>query len=146
MMNEGVKILLERIKTNPDEFVREGVYSKWSDLFSMYQDALDPEDVETFKNARNKLIQEHFTQRVMKELLAPEEDDSLGKWFTKPQSVTLSAGQTQGQYTVANTTAVTGTITINQHQEQVKHMEAHLKALQKQKKHQTLFGKLFNYS
>jgi hypothetical protein len=136
-MNEGVKILIERMKTNPEEFVGEGVYSKWSNLFSMYQDALAPEDVETFKNARNKLIQEHFTQRVMKELLAPEEDDSLGKpWYSKQGDITLSAGQTLGHASLTLTTEPLVQA----------HIDAHNAVLKKQKKHQTLFGKLFNYT
>ena len=141
-MNEGVKILLERMKTNPEEFVGEGVYSKWSDLFTMYQDALDPEDVETFKNARNKLIQEHFTQRVMKELLAPEEDDSLGKpWYSKQSAMPLG-GATQG--VTLSSGAISGTVTYN---DQLAHELAHVKAcldIEKEKQ-KTLFGRLFNY-
>jgi hypothetical protein len=75
-MNDGVALLLDRMKTNPEEFVGEGVYSKWSDLFSMYKDSLEPEDIQAFESARKTLIQEHFTQAVIKELVDPKTE----KW------------------------------------------------------------------
>jgi hypothetical protein len=142
-MNEGVKILLERMKTNPEEFTAGedrpyifGNGSKWGSLIMQYRDYLNEEDKKMLEDALNKINQQAFTEAVMKELLAPEEDDSLGKpWYSKQDSITLSAGATQGQYSA-------------QHQLQVEHIKAHLKALQnqKQKKHKTLFGKLFNYT
>jgi hypothetical protein len=117
-------------------------------------------------------MQERFTEKVMTELLAPEEDNSLGKpWYSKQGSVTLSAGTTQG--VSLNSGAVSGAVsvggtwgdspyatsaTINANsltlgnttinEETLKHLQAHKTYLdaQKQKKHQTLFGKLFNYS
>ena len=148
-MNEGVKILLERMKTNPEEFVGERVYSKWSDLFTMYQDSLDPEDVETFKNARNKLIQEHFTQRVMKELLAPEEDDSLGKpWYSKQSAMPLGgATPARSSVTLNNTNAV-GTWTTKTASGTLISWEDREPLVNKKpvvKKQKTLFGRLFNY-
>jgi len=158
-MNEGVKILLARMETNPDEFLVEGMHisSKWGNLIAEYLESLDPEDANTLKAGLNKIKQQHFTERVMKELLAPE-DDSLGKpWYTTRTQGTGLAGATLGGSSVTLNSTNTihnggtwGTSSISlaeaQHQEQVKHMEAHLKALQKEKKHQTLFGKLFNYS
>jgi len=146
MMNEGVKILLERIKTNPEEFT-EG--SKWGPLIQSHKMFLNEEDAKALNDALNGLMQERFTEKVMKELLAPEEDNSLGKpWYTKQGNITLSGGTTQGVSSNKLTlTTIGGGAGNTQHQEQVKHMEAHLKALQKQKKpHKTLFGKLFNYS
>ena len=143
-MNEGVKILLERIKTNPDEFTEQG---KWAKLLHDYKDFLSNEDLKVISEKINELMSQKFTKAVMKELLAPEEDDGLGKWYTKQGNVTLSAGVTQGAYTVNNS----GTITSWEEREPLSqnhqaHIDAHAKALQKQKKHQTLFGKLFNYS
>ena len=149
-MNEGVKILLERMKTNPDEFVGEGVYSKWSDLFTRYQDALDPEDVETFKNARNKLIQEHFTQRVMKELLAPEEDGSLGKpWYSKQSAMPLGGTTPARSSVTLNNTNAVGTWTTKTASGTLTSWEEREPLVNKKpvvKKQKTLFGKLFNYS
>lgn len=72
-MNDGVKILLERMKTNPEEFaVGEGFFGKWDSLIREYETALDPEDVALFKQARNKLLQQQFTEKVMEELVDPK--------------------------------------------------------------------------
>ena len=153
-MNEGVKILLERMKTNSEEFTTQ---EKWGHLIQSHKMFLNGEDAKALDDALNELMQQRFTEKVMKELLAPE-DDSLGKpWYTTRTQGTGLAGATLGGSSVTLNSTNTihnggtwGTSSISlaeaQHQEQVKHMEAHLKALQKEKKHQTLFGKLFNYS
>jgi hypothetical protein len=128
-MNEGVKILLERIKTNPEEF-DVGYSTKWQQLISAYREILEPEDREALDKALNALMQQRFTEKVMKELLAPEEDDSLGKpWYSKQGNITLSAGQTLGHASLTLTT------------EPLVNKKPVLK-----KPHKTLFGKLFNYT
>jgi len=148
-MNDGVKLLLERIKTNPEEFT-EG--SKWGHLINSHKMFLSEEDCRVLEDALNGLMQQRFTERVMKELLAPEEDDGLGKWYTKQAVGTASGGVTLGQFTTTPYSTSTGTITL----EGAEHMKAHLKALKQeyadvfekpkeQKKHKTIFGKLFNY-
>ena len=148
-MNEGVKILLERIKTNPDEFVGEAyASSKWGGLIMQYRDYLNEEDKKALSDALNELTQQRFTEAVMKELLAPE-DDSLGKpWYTTRAKGTPLAGTTQGLY--AN--GIGGNATLIEAQkyqmEQMKlHLDAHREAIKTTpiKKHKTLFGKLFNY-
>ena len=137
-MNEGVKILLERMKTNPEEFIDGG---KWKSLIEGYASYLNPDDYKLIREELNKLHQQRFTEQVMKELLAPEEDDDMGKWFTKRGNATVSAG----------VTPVIPSITLNHNE----HLRAHLDALHKvevrkkpvlKKQHKTLFGKLFNYS
>lgn len=138
-MNEGVKILIERMKTNPEEFT-EG--SKWAGVIHGYKPYLDKEDEQAFDDAYNRLMQKKFTEKVMKELLAPEENGSLGKpWYTKQPSVTLSGGQTHRQsITGAVTLNNNGTITSWENREPLVNKKPVVK------KHQTLFGKLFNYS
>jgi hypothetical protein len=137
-MNEGVKILLERMKTNPDEFIDGG---KWASLLNRYKDFLNEEDCKAITDKINTLMQQRFTEDVMKELLAPEEDDDMGKWFTTRGNATVSAG----------VTPVIPSITL----ETSEHLRAHLDALHKvevrkkptiKKPHKTVFGKLFNYS
>lgn len=146
-MNEGVKILLERMKTNPEEFV-DGLgirMSKWGALLSQFREYLDEADLKLLEEAYTPLMQQHFTEQVMKELLAPEEDDGLGKrWYTK-QSVMPLGGTTLG-VTLNNS----GTVTSWEEREPLAqnhqaHIDVHTKALQKQKPHKTLFGKLFTY-
>lgn len=159
-MNEGVKILIERMKTNPEEFaIGDGGFhtlSKWGRLIADYQTYLEPEDCEILKNAINKLHQQTFTEKVMKELLAPEENDDLGKpWYTARAQGTGLGGVTPVRSSVTlnntNTVGTWGTSSISlaeaQHQSTVEHMKAHLQALQAgtSTKHQTLFGKLKNY-
>jgi hypothetical protein len=166
-MNEGVKILIERIKTNPEEFTHG---SKWAGIIHGYKAYLSKEDAQALDDAYNGLMQQTFTEKVMKELLAPEEDDSLGKWFTAQANVTHGAGMTLGRASAVsnnvNTVTLTnqtngatgtwGTSSIQlapaQHDSTVAHMKAHLEAHKEfikttpVKKHKTLFGKLFNYS
>lgn len=141
MMNEGVKILLARMKTNPEEFTNG---HKWVGLINSYKEYLNEEDAKVFNDAYNGLMQQTFTEQVMKELLAPEED-SLGKpWYTKQGSITLSGGATRELY--ANGIGGNATL-LAQQQLQAEHIKAHVKALEQETKkpHKTLFGKLFNY-
>jgi hypothetical protein len=142
-MNEGVKILLERMKTNPDEFEGATLSTKWGQIIRSYEDHLDLEDYEALKAELNKIQQQAFTQAVMRELLAPEEDDDMGKWFSAQKIGTPRGGATLSPSIPS--------ITL-EHNE---HLRAHLDALHKvevrkkpvlKKEHKTLFGKLFNYS
>jgi len=143
-MNEGVKILLERMKTNPDEFYDKTnglhVTTRWGRILTDYQSFLEPEDINALKEAMSKLHQEQFTKLVMKELLAPEEDDDMGKWFTKRGSATVSA----------TPIPAISSIMIEQNEQlraQVNAMKVEVRKKPVLKKpHQTLFGKLFNYS
>lgn len=156
-MNEGVKILIERMKTNPEEFIADGyAMTKWGGLIQQYRDYLNEEDKKALSDALNEITQQHFTEAVMKELLAPEEDGSLGKpWYTARAQGTGLGGATpvRSSVTLNNTNAVGtwGTSSISlaeaQHQSTVEHMKAHLQALQAgtSTKYQTLFGKLKNY-
>jgi len=161
-MNKGVEILLERMKSNPEEFEYriDMDCDKWTNLFRDYESVLEPEDVEAYKSARRKMLQDKFTSEVMKELLDPK---PLTNPYLVQPSVTRLGGATQGQFTINNTSAVTGTtgtvtlpagsITLGQTQlqeEQVKHMLAHLDWLKREEqlkaKPKTIFGKLFNYT
>ena len=155
-MNEGVKILIERMKTNPEEFLQG---SKWAGLIHGYKSYLSEEDAKILQDTYNGLMQEEFTAKVMKELLAPEEDDSLGKpFYTKQTSMPLG-GATTGGYlgagakvsiragmtampslTIGDTTLDENTV-----RQLLATHRATLEELEK-KSHQTLFGKLFNYS
>jgi hypothetical protein len=77
-MNKGVEILLERMKSNPEEFVPEydGGTTKWGMVIGHFQAYLSKEDKETLDTAWKETVvtamQEKFTQAVMKELLDPK--------------------------------------------------------------------------
>jgi len=151
-MNEGVKILLERMKTNPEEFIDKhwGGESKWGRLINSYRNYLDIEDLAIFDSAYtaaiSKLMQQRFTEDVMTELLAPEEDNSLGKpWYSKQGNITLSAGQTQGAS--LNSGAVTlnnnGTVVSWEDRDPLvqAHIDAHNAVLKKTKETPNLIRK-----
>jgi hypothetical protein len=74
--NAGVALLLERMKTNPEEFVGEKgfAYSKWGSLISAYKQHLETEDQETLTNALDSLLQQKFTEKVLEELVDPTQN------------------------------------------------------------------------
>jgi hypothetical protein len=92
-MNDGVAMLLERMKTNPEEFgVRD---AKWSSLINSYIMHLEKEDRDALNEGMDKLMQQRFTEQVMQELIDPK--------LKNPQlvipSVTRLSTQTPIQYT-----------------------------------------------
>ena len=74
-MLAGVEILLERMKTNPEEFV-EGGYSKWSRVMGEGWDILTEEEQTALKDAHNEAKRDHFSGEVMK-VLAQGHDDGV---------------------------------------------------------------------
>ena len=70
-MNEGVRILLERIKTHPEEFMKGG---RWINLLSEYNEYI-PEELKPITEEVRKLVKDEFTRDVMKELLDAEEEE-----------------------------------------------------------------------
>lgn len=102
-MNDGVKLLLERIKTHPEEFVafssgKDRFYeSRWRALLEQYGHFLHPDDYTVLKDAMNEIMAEKFTEAVMKELMGAEDDDPLGK-LQQAQNMRLG-GLTQGAFT-----------------------------------------------
>lgn len=132
-MNEGVKILLERMKTNPEEFTTQ---EKWGHLIQSHKMFLNAEDAKALGDALDGLMQQRFTEKVMKELLAPEEDDNLGKWFSAQKIGTPLGGAIPEIPSISLTSRKTQ---INAMKVQVR-KKATLK-----KEHETVFGKLKNY-
>jgi hypothetical protein len=115
-MNDGVKILLERMETHPEEFViEEGIPAKWDSLIRSYEAVLDPEDIALFKQARGKLLQQQFTEKVLEELVDPKKsslEDVINHYRVKGMpSVTL--------------TPMPSMLTL----EASEHLKAHMKAL-----------------
>ena len=144
-----MKIILERMKTHPEEFKGSDknpfAYSgKWIGLVNTYEHNLPEEDLKAFKEAVDTIRQEEFTAKVMEELLDPKSEQlELDLKATQIRPRMPSAGQTQGLTLTASNPWVTGaTLTLEHHE----HMKAHVEALQKQKPHKTIFGRLFNYT
>ena len=74
-MLAGVEILLERMKTNPEEFV-EGGLSKWSRVLDASWAILTEDERDALQAAINEAKREHFNGEVMR-VLAQGHDDQL---------------------------------------------------------------------
>ena len=76
-MLTGVEILLERMKTNPEEFV-EGGFSKWSRVLDAGWAVMTEDEREALQVGMNEAKRDHFNGEVMK-VLAQGHDDQLGR-------------------------------------------------------------------
>ncbi len=74
-MLTGVEILLERMKTNPEEFI-EGGYSKWSRVLDAGFAVMTEEERTALQDALIEAKREHFNGEVMK-VLAQGHDDGV---------------------------------------------------------------------
>ena len=76
-MNEGVRILIERMDTHPEEF-NYGIHEKWSDIISEIMKHarghpntvpfLYPEEVQAVQDKLQKLERDEFTAEVLRRL------------------------------------------------------------------------------
>ena len=124
-MNDGVAMLLERMKTNPEEFFDFG--SKWAGVIGEHKDFLEAEDRQALTDGLNKLMQQRFTEKVMEELIDPK--SSLEELLKAKRNATPSATTTHRLYS----NGVGGNATLlAQQQLQVEHIKAHVEALKKQ--------------
>jgi hypothetical protein len=133
-MNDGMKIILERMKTHPEEFKRDNnnlfsASGKWVSLVGVYEDSLPEEDVKAFKDAFNVMRQEEFTAKVMEELLDPKSEQL---------ELDLIPRQPPPRMQQATTTLSVSTSSTS--------LKELLIEKQKQKPHKTIFGRLFNYT
>jgi hypothetical protein len=74
-MLTGVEILLERMKTNPEEFI-EGGYSKWSRVIDGSWAILSEDERDALQAGINEAKREHFNGEVMR-VLAQGHDDRV---------------------------------------------------------------------
>ena len=138
-MNDGVKILLERMKTNPEEFY-SNINGKWAHIINTYKPYLSEEDFNVLEGGISRLMQQRFTEEIMEELVDPKKsslEDVINQYRVKGMS---SVGQTQGL--ILNSGAVSGTVSVKQ---AITTLEE-IKKEYETKPHKTLFGRLFNYS
>jgi len=76
-MLTGVEILLERMKTNPEEFI-EGEMSKWARVMNTAWAILAEDERDALQAGINEAKREHFNGEVMR-VLAQGHDDQLGR-------------------------------------------------------------------
>lgn len=102
-MLAGVEILLERMKTNPEEFV-DGSHSKWSRVMSDGWDIFTEEERTALQNAHNEAKRERFNGEVMRVLSGDVEettDDRYVKNLVKSATLTPSVLQQQIENTLS---------------------------------------------
>ena len=76
-MLTGVEILLERMKTNPEEFI-EGGLSKWSRVLDSGWAVMTTEEQKALQDGMNEAKRDHFNGEVMR-VLSQGHDDQLGR-------------------------------------------------------------------
>lgn len=145
-MNNGVALLLERMKTHPEEFVPEydGGVTKWGNAIGQYRTYLTAEDSKALDDAWKETVvtamRQKFTERILEELVDPK--SQINPYLASPTAMPLGgATHARSSVTFNNTNAVgtvtlpNGSITLGQTQlqeEQVKHMIAHLDWLKRE--------------
>lgn len=77
-MNTGIRILIERMKTNPEEWASMTTRGRgrWEAVHE-YWDYFTEEDQNAYKEARNAMLQDEFTERVMKILAGEGDNDGV---------------------------------------------------------------------
>ena len=96
-MNDGVALLLERMKTHPEEFgVRDG---KWTSLINNYIMHLEKEDRDALNEGMDKLMQQRFTEKIMEELIDPKKSSLEELMLRAQQNAIHASGKTPIQYT-----------------------------------------------
>jgi hypothetical protein len=76
-MNTGIQILIERMKTNPEEWCKVETNTKmgkWENIVALFWDYLPEEDQVAYKAARHALLADEFTEEVMKRLAGAVDD------------------------------------------------------------------------
>jgi hypothetical protein len=66
-MNDGVKILVDRMQTHPEEFY--GHYNRWTEIINNFEKFFNANERALINGALTNLRREEFTQIVMQEIL-----------------------------------------------------------------------------
>lgn len=151
-MNNGVALLLERMKTHPEEFTT----GKWNALIQSHKMFLNEEDSKALDAGVNDIMQQQFTEKVLEGLVDPKSSKDSEQWA---DSVMQAKGMHLGGATLGQSW-VNQQLAAAQVQSQVEHLKAHQAHLEKEKMHaqiamakaeydkqqsKTLYGRLKNY-
>ena len=80
-MQTGTQILLERMKTNPEEFAEEGaLVGKWERIIRDANNYLPQEDREAIEAAYKQLQVDRFNERVLRTLTGENEETATLKY------------------------------------------------------------------
>ena len=89
-MLTGVEILLERMKTNPEEFI-EGGYSKWSRVMNSGWDILAEDEREALQAGMIEAKREHFNGEVMRVLAQGHDDHLMAEGYSQNLAKSMMA-------------------------------------------------------
>jgi len=71
-MENGVKILIERLKTNPEEFGETG--DRWSSVVGKFRQFMSAEDRVALDEALRPVLMEKFNKEVLNTLIRTEQE------------------------------------------------------------------------
>lgn len=100
-MLTGLEILLARMKTNPEEFLKdnnmpyegESFGGKWNDLISYAWRIATEEERQMLEDARREFYRDDFNERVMKRLAGEEVQQEISPYIIKGVSSGTMTGQ-----------------------------------------------------
>ena len=84
-MLTGVEILLERMKTNPEEFI-EGGLSKWSRVIDAGWEVLNDQERNALQDGMRTAKRDHFNGEVMR-VLADGHDNRVDNYLVRPSKI-----------------------------------------------------------
>jgi hypothetical protein len=99
-MLTGVEILLERMKTNPEEFL-EGGLSKWSRVMDAGWSVMTAEEQKALQDGMNEAKREHFNGEVMRVLSQGHDDRVITDMEERIYEATKGKRLMQGSATVS---------------------------------------------
>ena len=93
-MLTGLEILLDRMKTNPEEFLKDNHVpyegemfgGKWADLLDYAWRVADDEERQVLDAARKEFYRDDFNERVMKRLAGEEVKEEVSPYIVKQSS------------------------------------------------------------
>ena len=97
-MEAGVKIILERMKTNPEEFTGLNTNNKWGRIIADYQDILNPQEIEAIKEGLRRINLNRFNEQVLKTLMnEQQEEEEWDPFGSAPMKMAGSAVRYDGK-------------------------------------------------
>jgi len=100
-MLAGVEILLERMKTNPEEFV-EGGYSKWSRVINNAWDILTEQERKALEDGTKEAKRDHFNGEVMRVLSQGHDDRVITDMEERIYEATKGKRLMQGSFSTTS--------------------------------------------
>ena len=100
-MLAGVEILLERMKTNPEEFI-EGGLSKWSRVMDAGWSVMTVEEQKALQDGMNEAKREHFNGEVMRVLSQGHDDRVITDMEERIYEATKGKRLMQGSFSTTS--------------------------------------------